>query len=335
MLRKYIEFRERQAYEADNSRQSLPFGWGEEFLGISVSDTPYESVHRFSTKALRSSEEFFAHEPSTAYNLKDQLLTFPSSITTDISENNTVWGRVFEADSEMAVVVLPQWNCNWEGHVKLCRILQRNGIASVRLSLPYHHFRAPAHPKRPEYVISPNIGQTLQASRQGVLDARRTVDWLIARGYKKIGILGSSLGSCIAFLTFAHDERVSAGVFIHVSGYFADVVWRGLSTRHVRRSLEGSVKEHELRELWAPISPMPYIRRLRGTTKDILMFAGRYDPTFLPELSQQAFQEFDRHEIPYELHWLNCGHYTMAQLPFSAVVVHRVLRFLKATRDRS
>jgi dienelactone hydrolase len=335
MLRKYIEFRERQAYEADTNRQSLPFAWGGEFLDLAVNGNPFESLHKFSTEALRSSDEFFAHQPAALYNLKDQLLTFPSAITTNVSENNTVWGRVFEADSQMAFVVLPQWNCNWEGHVKLCRILQRNGIASVRLSMPYHHFRAPAHLKRPEYMVSPNIGQTLQASRQAVLDARRTVDWLTTRGYTKIGILGSSLGSCIAFLTFAHDERVSTGVFIHVSGYFADVVWHGLSTRHVRRSLEGSVKEQELRELWAPISPMPYIRRLQGTTKKILMFAGRYDPTFLPELSQQAFQEFDRLQIPHDLHWLNCGHYTMAQLPFSAVVVHRLLQFLKSNRDRS
>ena len=80
---------------------------------------------------------------------------------------------------------------------------------------------------------------------------------------------------------------------------------------------------------------MPYIRRLQGMQRKILMFAGRYDPTFLPGLSQQAFDEFDRHRIPYELKWLNCGHYTMAQLPFSALIIYRVLSFLKADRDRS
>ena len=38
-----------------------------------------------------------------------------------------------------------------------------------------------------------------------------------------------------------HDERISAGVFNHVSGYVADVVWRGISTQHVRAGLEGAV----------------------------------------------------------------------------------------------
>ena len=43
-----------------------------------------------------------------------------------------------------------------------------------------------------------------------------------------MGLIGTSIGSCIAFLTFAHDERFSTGVFIHVSSYYADVVWNGL-----------------------------------------------------------------------------------------------------------
>src|SRR5262249_7567598 len=147
--------------------------------------------------------------------------------------------------------------------------------------------------------------------------------------FKKIAILGSSLGSCIAFLTFVHDQRISAGVFIHVSGYFSDVVWQGLSTRHVRKSLEGFIEEGQLRELWEPISPFPYIRRLRETSRRIQMFAGRYDPTFLPHLSQSAFDEFNRRNVPHELNWMRCGHYTMAQLPFSAAVVHKVTRFLR------
>ena len=220
MLRRYIELRERQAYEADTHRLSLPFGWGPEFLGLTPDGNPHDSLREFGCQALRSSDAFFAYDPADSFALKDDLLTFPSSVVTNVPENNLVWGRVFEADSDQAVIVLPQWNCNWEGHIKLCRILQRNRIASVRLSMPYHHFRAPAYLKRPEYMVSPNIGQTIQASRQAVLDARRTVDWLIARGYKNIAILGSSLGSCIAFLTFAHEERLSRGIFIHVSGYW-------------------------------------------------------------------------------------------------------------------
>lgn len=321
MLRTYIRSREKYFYGRDPHRESLPFY-----------RSPVVDAH--SMAALKNSEAFFRAEPTRDYILDNGLLHFPSAVETAYVENNTVWGRYFKGSGDLAVVVLPQWHCDWEGHVRLCQLMQRFGIGSLRLSLPYHHFRMPAHLKRPEYLISADLGQTLESTRQAVLDARRAADWLFLQGYKKVAILGTSIGSCIAFLTFAHDERFSAGVFIHVSGYYSDVVWEGLSTQHVRRALESSIELEELRDIWRPISPFPYIQRLRATDRKILMFAGRYDPTFLPRLSQQAFDEFDRCEVPYELHWLRCGHYTMGELPFSAVIAHKIIRMLRRERDR-
>ena len=138
----------------------------------------------------------------------------------------------------------------------------------------------------------------------------------------------------MAFLAFAHDDRFSAGAFIHVASYFGDVVWEGLSTRHVRLSLEGKVNRDTLRDIWAPISPLPYIQRLRHTRRRIALFAGRYDPTFLPHLSQQAFDEFVRCDVPHELHWLRCGHYTMAKFPFNAIMARKLVRFMTGEQDR-
>ena len=336
MLRRYIEAREKHFHGRDTSRTSLPFDCGTEFVGLTPGpdESPLAALHSFSQRTLVSSDAFFDYVPTDEYSLEGEILRFPSAVETNYPENNTVWGRFFRGERPVALIVLPQWNCSLEGHIRLCRLLQRAGFASLRLSLPYHHFRKPAELQRPEYMVSANLGQTLQATRQAVLDARRAADWLLAQGYSRVGILGSSLGSCIGFLTFAHDARFSAGVFIHVSGYFADVVWYGLSTTHVRKSLEGHVGVEQLRQIWAPISPLPYIQRLKHTHRPILMFSGRYDPTFLPRLSQQAIDEFDRHEVPYQLRWLSCGHYTMAQFPFSALVVKDVIQFLKREPDR-
>ena len=338
MLRRYIESRERYFHGKDTSRISLPFNWGSDLVGVS-SNGNGGSAHAllaFASETLQSSDAYFSYEPTSDYSVDGDILRFPSAVETPYPENNTVCGRYFDASPRSAAaIVLPQWNCGWDSHVRLCELLQRAGVASVRLSLPYHHFRKPPHLQRPEYMASPNLGQTLQAVRQAVLDVRRTADWLLERGFKSIAILGSSLGSCVAFLTFAHDERFRAGVFIHVSGYFADVVWEGLSTRHVRRSLEGHVTLDQLRLIWAPISPLPYIRRLKKPTRRILMFSGRYDPTFLPRLSQQAFDEFDAQGVGYRLRWLPCGHYTMAQFPFSAVVAKDTISFLSAEQGRT
>jgi hypothetical protein len=281
------------------------------------------------------SAAFYAYEPTADYDFDGEILKFPSAVETPYPENNTVWGRFFDAGKDLAVVVLPQWNCKWEGQVGLCRALQRAGVTALRLSLPYHHHRKPAHLERSEYLVSPNIGRTMTAIRQAVLDTRRAADWLFERGYRRVGIVGTSVGSCIGFLAFAHDERFSTGAFIHVSSFFADVVWNGLSTSHVRQSLESEVDLQQLRFLWSPISPYPFIKRLRGTNRRILALSGRYDLTFLPELSQQAYDEFDRCGFPYKLVWLRCGHYTMGKLPFSALAGYQIVKFLKSGNNES
>jgi hypothetical protein len=59
------------------------------------------------------------------------------------------------------------------------------------------------------------------------------------------------------------------------------------------------------------------------------MLSGRYDLSFIPDLTQQAFDEFQRCGVPCEISWLPCGHYTMAQFPFNALTGYKIVRFLK------
>ncbi len=332
MLRRYIEKQERSWHARDNNRKSLPFEWGTEHLGIHANGNAQAALRDYVSRALQDSSRLFACEPATHYRIDSDILEFPSAIETPYPENNTVRARFFKAGTDLAMVVLPQWNCKWEGQVQLCRILQRTGVTSLRLSLPYHHHRKPPELERAEYLVSSNIGRTLAAIRQAVMDARRAADWLFSQGYKRVGILGTSVGSCIGFLTFAHDERFSIGAFIHVSSFFADVVWKGLSTKHVRQSLESAIDLEQLRFLWSPISPYPFIERLRGTRRKMLMLSGRYDTTFLPELSQQAYDELDRCGISKDRIWLPCGHYTMGRFPFNAMAGYHVVRFTASSK---
>lgn len=333
-LRNYIEGRERLFHARDNNRKSLPFEWGLDHLGIDSNGNASHALHDFVNHALSDSASFYRCDAAPAYEFDGEKVKFSSSVRTPYAENNIVWARYFDGGKDVAVVVLPQWNCKWDSYVRLCRMLQGAGISSLRLSLPYHHYRKPPELERSEYLVSSNIGRTITAVRQAVLDARRAADWLVDRGYRHIGILGTSIGSCVGFLTFAHDSRFDMGVFVHVSSYFADVVWKGLSTRHVRQALDGAIGLEELRFLWSPISPYPFIERLRGSNRKILMLSGRFDPTFLPDLSEQAFAEFDRCGVPYQLAWLPCGHYTMGQFPFNVIAGYRIVRFLTDPQAR-
>jgi len=135
--------------------------------------------------------------------------------------------------------------------------------------------------------LRPHIGLTLQANRQAVQDARRCLHWLEQQGYTKLGILGTSIGSSVGYITLVHDERIRAGGFFHVSTYYADVISQGMTTNHVWEGLRGHVSVDELREYWSPISPMPYVERGMGAGRTTFMVYGKYDPTMLPELTRQ------------------------------------------------
>src|SRR5258708_39469710 len=135
-------------------------------------------------------------------------------------------------------------------------------MTALRLTLPYDEERRRAELERADHLVGSNIGRTIQSMRQAVLDTRAAVRWLRGQGFERIGILGTSIGSCIGFLTFAHDPAIDVGVFNHVSGYVADVVWQGISTQHVRQGIETDLTVDELREFWTPISPVPSIPRL-------------------------------------------------------------------------
>ncbi|MBT9589140.1 hypothetical protein IV102_37780 [bacterium] len=334
-LQRFIEGREVELCARDKSRVGVPFEWGLEHLGLSADSNPRAALLDYSRRMLKNSDAFFScpSAPLDQFDFDGHVLRFPSALRTPYPENNLVWGRLFPSRSSqrkgMAVIVLPQFNSQWESQVGLCRLLQWAGLTSLRLSPPYHHQRKPAYLLRPEYMVSANIGRTIAATRQGVMDVRRAVDWLLAQGYPSVALVGTCIGALLGFLTAAHDPRLSKCGFIHISSLYADVVWRGLSTTHVRAVLQHQVTLTELRNFWAPISPLSFVPRLQGQRRPMLMFSGKYDPTCLPELSQDLYREFDRQAIPYRSAWLPCGHYTMGVWPFTWVVAARLVAFLR------
>jgi pimeloyl-ACP methyl ester carboxylesterase len=203
-------------------------------------------------------------------------------------------------------------------------------MSALRLTLPYHEQRRPAELERADHLVSTNIGRTIQSMRQAVLDTRAAVNWLKQSGYERIGILGTSVGSCIAFLAFAHEPDIDAGTFNHVSGYVADVAWRGLSTRHLRAGFGEHLTLDELREFWAPVSPVPFINRLPQMGRRPLRFiAARYDLTFPIDLTHDTIAIARRHNLPLDVVWLSCGHYTMASLPWKAIDAWKIATFMR------
>ena len=331
MIESFFHAWERRLAAATTNRVVRPFEWGLDWMdpGGDPSVDPARRLERAAAAAL-ADPDWLASAPCPGYALDGDRLTFPSQIETPHDANNSVHARYFPAaagDRGRAVLVLPQWNADAEGHVGLCRFLARVGISALRLSLPYHDARMPPELERADYIVSANVGRTLQVNRQAVLDARRAVAWLDARGHDRIGILGSSLGSCLASLTAAHEPKIRAAALNHVSPYFADVVWDGLSTEHVRAGLDGAIELDRLRRLWLPISPLPYVERLRGTR--VLLVYARYDLTFPVHLSRRFVAECERNGLRPRVFALPCGHYTTGEAPFKWLDGYVLIQFLR------
>jgi hypothetical protein len=324
---------ERHLASVSKDRVVRPFEWGLDWLdreGTSADLPPAEAVNAWASGVMQDSEAFYYAAPTNDYQLNGDRLTFPSALTTPHPANNTVhalYVPAAEGDRRQAVVVLPQWNADANGHVALCRLLARFGVTALRLSLPYHDARMPAELTRADYIVSSNIGRTAQVCRQAVLDARRAVAWLAREGYERIGILGTSLGSCLAMLTTAHEPLIRAAALNHISPFFADVVWEGLSTSHVRQGLDGNVDLERLRRMWLPISPFPFLDRVKG--RKILLVYAKYDLTFPVRLSKRLVEEFRSRGVAHELAVLPCGHYSTGVAPFSWLDAYVLIRFLK------
>lgn len=319
---RWIDRWERKLATRDTNRVVRPFEWGLEWLGIASSNgDSLGAVSRWVDEAVGDSGRFFSYRKPEQFRLEGSHLVFPSAVGSPYPENNLVHADFFpcERADGRAVLVLPQWNAGVEGHAGLCRLLNRFGLAALRMSMAYHDRRMPPELSRADYHVSSNVGRTIHASRQSVIDARCCLDWLESRGYSRLGVLGTSLGSCIAFIAAAHDERIRAGAFNHVSMYFSDVVWTGLSTRHVRQGLETAISRDDLRRCWRVISPAAYFDRMsRRGMKSLLVWA-RYDTTFLPEFSRQVIDWFAASGVPHKTVCLPCAHYTTGRFPFNLI----------------
>jgi dienelactone hydrolase len=355
---------EHRLTSVDNNRVVRPLEWGVEWArdwpcrnGVPPGQMPANPEKFFldyNHRIVADSDEFYSYKPPTDFRLEKrevqvfstrevpdpkleakvkgtfaEFLRFTSPVRTPYPENDQVNARWFPAKGRRAIVLLPHWNSDAISYVSLCRMFNLMGIAVLRLTMPYHDIRMPAEIQRADYAVSANIGRTLNAVRQGVVDIRCCLDWLEQQGYDKLGIVGTSLGSCYAFIATAHDPRIRVAAFNHASTYVADVVWHGQSTRHIRKGIEQQIDLDRLRQAWLAVSPMSYFKQFARWPRKSLIIYAKYDLTFLPELSRQTVEEFERHGLDHKVAVLPCGHYTTGETPYKYMDAWHMMSFLR------
>ena len=276
---------------------------------------------------------------------KEPFLRFTSAVGSGYPENDTVNARWYEAKTgsrkqevgsregkgegrrpRQAMIVMPQWNADAFSHNALCEMFNRFGISCLRLSKPYHDVRRPAELERSDYAVSANVGRTIAACRQAVVDIRSCMDWLESQGYEQFGVLGTSLGSAYGFIAAAMDPRLRVCAFNHASTQFGDVVWTGQSTRHVKSAFEhAGLTQDQTRAMFAGVSPMSFMEEFAATGKargegDLprrtLVVYAPYDLTFVVKYSREVLTNFAKHGVDYVAKVLPCGHYTTGETPY-------------------
>jgi pimeloyl-ACP methyl ester carboxylesterase len=354
MLKNYMHKRERYYAMLNDNRVVQPFEFGAEFVAEHVNgDDPRRLLSDHSDFAIANSDEYFAAPDGIEFNLEKrlypsmasmnaadlkkrveqrevQVLTWQSAIRTPSVENNTAIATYFPHENKRAaVIILPHWNAKAGTYFDLAKYFNMVGLSAIRLTLPYHEERMPPELERADHLVAPNVGRSLQSIRQSIADTRALVSWLKQEGYEKVGIVGTSIGSCVAFMTFVHDMRIDAAVFNHVSGYMADVVWNGLSTYHVRESFADHITLDELREYWLPVSPMAYLGKLAAQPwRPQRYIYTKYDLSFPIDLSLDTMRALHKHNIPHSEVSLPCGHYTLGEKPWVYLAGYKIISYL-------
>ena len=355
MLKNYMHKRERHYAMLNDNRVVQPFEFGAEFVSEHVNgDDPRRLLSDHSDFAIANSDEYFAAPDGIEFSLEYRLqpaetpginpphkegtlkrelqtLTWQSAVQTPSIENNTAIATYFPHENKRAaVIILPHWNAKAGTYFDLAKYFNMVGLSALRLTLPYHEERMPPELERADHLVAPNVGRSLQSIRQSVADTRALVNWLKQQGYEKVGIVGTSIGSCVAFLSFVHDLRIDAAVFNHVSGYMADVVWHGLSTYHVRESFADNITLDELREYWLPVSPMAYLEKLAAQQwRPQRYIYTKYDLSFPVDLSIDTMNALRKAGVPHSEVSLPCGHYTLGEKPWVYLAGYKIISYLR------
>ncbi|WP_299846305.1 dienelactone hydrolase-related enzyme [uncultured Paracoccus sp.] len=279
-------------------------------------------------RAVADPHFFDPSECNTNHQNEGGWIRFPSGLSTEINENNVVWAKLTASGSfDQALVVFHHWNAS-SRHRLLARFLSRRGITVVEIALPYHFERSRPDAAHADYMLSPNLGRTIQSVRQAVWDGRKLIRCLKSQGYAEVSVLGMSLGSWVAGLVAAHDTNVAKASLFLTAGSLADMVWTGRATRLIRASLEPEIGLLDLNRAWGPLNLENYSCRLARRELDLQVVLAKRDKVVLPELSERFIGRLNGSGVTPDTLRLNCGHYSLALPPYSLIAGSRLMGFL-------
>ena len=247
MLSLFFHTWERRLADVSKDRIVRPFEWGLDWMPPDRQPAPpgeeLDAVREYVPRVLADTDTWFTPPPDrrlrrssgpddgTSRSRSRRRGPRRTARTTPSSRGSSPRAERGPGGPRRAVLVLPQWNSDGDGHVgpvPAARALRhQRAAAEPALSRSPHAARALSAPTTSSARTS--CARWRCAGRRCSTRGARSRGWR-GRATSRIGILGTSLGSCLSMLTACHEPLIRAQALNHISPYFADVVWRGLST---------------------------------------------------------------------------------------------------------
>ena len=235
---------------------------------------------------------------------------FPSPVKSPYPENNTVYAEYYRPKNAKGpipcVVVLDILAGNQKLPEVVCQHLAQNGIGGLFVQMAYYGPRRPR--RRVGSLLSTDIGHTMEAVRQTVLDLRCAAAWMEARpeiDKDRLGIMGISLGSFMAALAAEMEPTLWPG---------GDPSGRrrlrrcllGRSSGRLRSQVFRTFRRHQANHRGCSRSRRSLTCAERLKTRKLLMVAAKNDEIVPPRMAENLWNATGRQQIV----WLNAGHYT-------------------------
>jgi cephalosporin-C deacetylase-like acetyl esterase len=190
-------------------------------------------------------KSYLVKENSNWWNYR---IEFRSALDTGFPENSTVKVDYYlpKVKGKVPLAILVHGMGDFS--VIPCRMLARNllkqGIACIILYLTTHSKRIPAYYKKRMPQLTSE--EWFESYRLSVIDIRQTIDWAYnveEIDENRIVTIGLSLGGFITAIAMGIDSRISAGVFIVMSGNFPKMNRISKST-YYRKGYEQTESEY-------------------------------------------------------------------------------------------
>jgi dienelactone hydrolase len=244
--------------------------------------------------------------PVAGYSVSE--LTFPSPVDSPHEQNNTVHAEYYRPHGKgpfPAVIVLDILDGAEVVPRTQATMLAQNNVAALHVKMAYYGARRP--PGSSARLISMNVPMTIAAVRQTVLDMRRATAWLEARPEidgKKLGIMGTSLGSFLAALTAESEPKISKVALLLGGGGFVDGYTEHPQAKPYLEKFEKfGITKDMMKQAICHVDPITCADNLKG--RDVLLIAAKRDDIVPPKMAEMMWEACGKPKIV----WYDTTHY--------------------------